>query len=123
MHQPAITTRTATRDRSLLPGRSLRVAADRPTLLRAREGMVWVTFESTREAGARREWDYFLERGQCIRLEPGEVVLVGAADARRGVATFDVDPIRMLRQAPAWRRLLARVLTALPVRTRGFAHA
>ena len=40
MQQPAITTDMATRDRPVFPGKTLRICADRPALLRARDGLL-----------------------------------------------------------------------------------
>ena len=115
MQPPAITTDIATRDRPVFPGKTLRVCADRPALLRARDGLLWVTFETTQETGTRRDWDYFLHRGQCMRLEPGESVVVGPSDARRGMASFDVEPIAMLRPSrTAWWMRFASMLPAFP---------
>ena len=44
-----------------------------------------------------------------MRLEPGESVVVGPSDARRGIASFDVEPIVMLRRPPALRAWFARL--------------
>lgn len=35
---------TVARDRPVFPGKTLRVPATRPSLLRARDGLVWVTY-------------------------------------------------------------------------------
>lgn len=48
-----------------------------------------------------------------MRLEAGEQVIVGAADARRGMASFDVEPIVMLQPAPPWHGWAARLLESV----------
>jgi hypothetical protein len=89
--QQLLTTRAAFQ-RRVFPGRTLRVVARGGALLRSCEGELWVTWE-TRPGAVRPDCeDHFVPAGQCVHLRDGEVVVVGASDARHGLAAFDVEP-------------------------------
>jgi hypothetical protein len=98
--QQVLTTRAAFQ-RRVFPGKTLRVIARGEALLRSCEGELWVTREARPDAVGPDCEDHFVPAGQCVFLRDGEVVVVGASDPRRGLATFDVEPLPAPKRRPA----------------------
>jgi hypothetical protein len=98
--QRLLTTRAAF-ERRVFPGKSLRVIARGEALLRACEGELWVTWEVRPDAVRPACDDQFVPAGECVLLRDGEVVVVGASDARHGLAAFDVEPLPARRRSAA----------------------
>ena len=113
MPQPA-TPRTT--DRVLFPGKVVRVAAGPGGVLRAREGVLWVTYEERQALQRSDVRDHFVPAGGCLHLAGGDVVVVGASDARYGIASFDWEPQRLpaVQAHAAWRALLALLVGRRP---------
>ena len=102
-------------DRVLFPGKVVRIAAGDGGLLRAREGVLWVTFEASASPERWAMKDHFIACGEAVSLDPGDVVVVGPSDARYGMASLDWQP----RVLPARRGFMAWLRGLLPGRSGG----
>lgn len=106
----------ALRERVLFPGKVLRIACERPGLLTAREGPLWITFDAVAAPDRWTGDDHFLTPGQSMQIRPGDVVVLSASDARYGLAAFDWLPGRLIRtgpREPRWQQVLLQALARL----------
>jgi hypothetical protein len=107
-----LTTRAAF-ERPVFPGKTVRVIARGDAVLRACEGELWVTWEARLDAAQSHLRDHIVAAGQSLLLRDGEVVVVGASDARHGLAFFDVEPAPARRRPAVPRWTVANLLAAL----------